>query len=85
MVANAQYVTLGIDREIFAIPIQNVQEILDMQDICKLPYATAGLVGIIDVRGRAIPVIDLRTKLGIAALAASPNTRILVLQIGISD
>lgn len=75
-----QFVTLGIDRETFALPVETVREILDMCEISKLPNAPQQLLGMIDVRGTAVPVIDLRTKFGLPRIDATPNTRILVLE-----
>jgi purine-binding chemotaxis protein CheW len=76
-----QFVTLGIDRETFALPVESVREILDMCAISKLPNAPQQLLGMIDVRGTAVPVIDLRTKFGLPRIDATPNTRILVLEV----
>lgn len=81
MADRTQYVTLGIDREVFAIPVASVQEILDMREVSRLPHAPEFLLGLIDVRGRSVPVIDLRTKLGLPSVPATPSTRILVLEI----
>lgn len=81
MTEAAQYVTLGIDRETFAIPVESVQEILDMREVSRLPHAPAYLLGIIDVRGRSVPVIDLRIKLGLPSVSTTPSTRILVLEV----
>ncbi len=78
-----QFVTLGIDRETFALPVETVREILDMCEISKLPNAPQQLLGMIDVRGVAVPVIDLRTKFGLPRIDATPNTRILVLEVPI--
>lgn len=75
-----QFVTLGIDRETFALPVETVREILDMCEISKLPNAPEQLLGMIDVRGTAVPVIDLRTKFGLQRIEATPSTRILVLE-----
>jgi purine-binding chemotaxis protein CheW len=79
-----QFVTLGIDREIFAVPVDTVQEILDMRPAFRLPDAPRYMVGLIDVRGRGVPVIDLRLKLGLAAVEANENTRILVLDVPVA-
>jgi purine-binding chemotaxis protein CheW len=81
--SDAQFVTLGIDREVFAVPVEAVVEILDMRPMFRLPEAPAYLAGLIDVRGRSVPVIDLRIKLGLPATAATETTRILVLEIGV--
>ncbi len=81
----AQYVTIGIDREVFAVEVGNVREILDMQPIARLPHAPPFMVGMIDVRGQGVPTIDLRLKLGLPAVPVTENTRILVLDVPIDD
>lgn len=75
-----QYVTLGLGAEVFAIQIQSVSEILDMRPVAHVPGAPAFMVGLIDVRGRGVPVIDLRQKLGMPAVPPTEQTRILVLE-----
>ena len=79
------YVTLGIDREVFAVPVETVLEILDMRPLFRIPEAPAFLAGLIDVRGRGVPVIDLRTKLGLARVEATESTRILVLEVPVGN
>jgi purine-binding chemotaxis protein CheW len=79
--SEAQFVTLGIEHEVFGVPVDIVQEILDMRTICRMPDAPAHVAGLIDVRGRAVPVIDLRVRLGLPAIPSTPSTRILVLDV----
>ena len=81
----AQYVTLGIAEEIFAAPVEHVQEILESRVIARLPHAPTHFLGMIDVRGQGIPVIDLRVKLGLPQVVDTENTRIIVLQVTIGD
>jgi len=81
----AQIVTLSIDREVFGVPVAAVLEILDMRPMFRLPEAPQYLAGLIDVRGRGVPVIDLRTKLGLPATAVTENTRVLVLDVRVGD
>lgn len=78
---DVQYVTLGIDKGMFAIPVQLVQEILDLRDITRIPDAPRHILGLIDVRGRSVAVMDLRIRLGLASADSSEHTRILVLDI----
>ena len=78
---DAQFVTLGIEREVFAVPVEAVVEILDMRPVFRLPETPPYLAGLIDVRGRGVPVIDLRLKLGLPATKPTENTRILVLEV----
>lgn len=77
---SGQVVTLGIGKEIFAVPVEQVREILDLGPITHLPYAPPHLLGLIDVRGQGVAVIDLRLKLGLAAAQATHHSRIVVLE-----
>lgn len=81
MAERAQYVTLGVADELFAAPVEKVQEILDMRPIARLPQAPPNLLGMIDVRGMGIPVIDLRSTLGLPEARDTENTRIIVLAL----
>src|SRR6185312_10986776 len=76
-----QFVTLGLDDEVFAVPVELVREILDMRQPFRIPEAPAHLAGLIDVRGQAVPVVDLRLKLGLSPRPPSADTRILVLDV----
>jgi len=82
---DAQFVTLGIDREVFAVPVDAVLEILEMRQMFRIPEAPGYLAGLIDVRGRGVPVIDLRLKLGLPAQPATEMTRILVLEFTVGE
>jgi purine-binding chemotaxis protein CheW len=82
--ADHQFVTLGIEQEVFGVPVESVLEILDMRPIFRVPEAPRYLLGLIDLRGRSVPVLDLRTKLGLPAIAATETTRILVLEVEVA-
>lgn len=79
-----QFVTLGIEREVFGVPVESVLEILDMRPIFRVPEAPHYLLGLIDLRGRSVPVLDLRAKLGLPAIPTTETTRILVLEVVVS-
>ena len=81
--SDEQFVTLGIDREVFALPVEVVREILDMRPMFRIPEAPHYLAGLIDVRGRGVPVIDLRARLGLPLAAPTEATRIVVLEAAI--
>lgn len=76
-----QYVTLGVGQEVFAVEVNRVHEILDLGPIVRLPNAPAHVLGMIDVRQHAVPVVDLRVKLGLSPTEATQQTRILVLDV----
>lgn len=78
---DVQFVTLGIAQEVFAVPVEPVLEILDMRPVFRVPDAPAYLAGLIDVRGRGVPVVDLRIRLGLPSIATTEHTRVVVLQV----
>ena len=81
----AQYVTIGVDRETFAVGVESVREILDLQPMARLPHAPPFLAGMIDVRGQGVPVVDLRLKLGLPPAAPTEHTRIVVLEVPLAQ
>lgn len=80
-----KFVTLGVGREVFAIGVDAVREILDLQPMAALPNAPPFLMGIIDVRGEAVPIISLRRKLGLAADVPTEYSRVLVTEVAAAD
>jgi purine-binding chemotaxis protein CheW len=81
----AQFVTLGVEKEVFGLPVSLVREILDPCNISQLPQSPAYVLGMIDVRGDTVPVIDLRLKLGLSPSDTGPSTRIIVLELNIDE
>lgn len=85
MADTAQYVTMGVAGEIFALPVERVQEILENRQISRMPHAPEGFLGVIDVRNRSVSVFDLRAQLGFETGEDSENTRIVVLTVVTPD
>ena len=73
-----QYLTFGIDRERFALPIERVREVIDLRPVSRLPHAPCYVVGLIDVRGVGLLVIDLRAKFGFPPVEATNRTRVIL-------
>jgi purine-binding chemotaxis protein CheW len=76
-----QLVSFKIGEEEFGIEILKVQEIIKMMFITKIPNTPEFIEGIINLRGRIIPVVDLRTKLGLTKQTHTKNTRIVVVEL----
>jgi purine-binding chemotaxis protein CheW len=76
-----QLVSFKIGNEEFGIDILNVKEINRMVNITKVPNSPVFVEGIINLRGQVIPVIDLRTKLGMPKKDHDKDTRIVVVDI----
>ena len=83
--SESQYVTFALGDEVFAVEVEIVREILDYEDAFKIPNGPDYLLGLRDVRGHGVPTIDLRLKLGLSRTVPTPHTRVLVLDIPLSD
>ena len=59
-----KYLTFVIDKNLFAVPISDVEQIVSMQEIVSVPEYPEYIKGVINMRGRIIPVIDVRLRLG---------------------
>ncbi len=76
-------VTLGLGAEIFAVPVGCVIEIVAMRELVRIPDTPHYLAGLTEVRDMAVPVIDLRRRLGLPPAAATHQTRIIVLEAAV--
>lgn len=76
-----QLVSFKIGDEEFGVDILSVQEINRMSQITKVPNTPEFIEGVINLRGRIIPVIDLRVKLGMIRKEHGKNTRIVVVEL----
>jgi purine-binding chemotaxis protein CheW len=76
-----KYLTFRLAREEFAIQVLRVREIMGMQDITAVPQTPAYMKGVINLRGKIVPVIDLRLKFGFPEVEATSTTCIIVVQL----
>jgi purine-binding chemotaxis protein CheW len=77
----AQYITFKLGDESFAINVAHVREVLELSLITKVPTAPAYMRGVVNVRGKATPVVDLRLKFGLPAAADTLQSRIVVMEL----
>ena len=80
--AHLQLVTFEVGSEQFAIDILAVQEINRMMQITRVPRSAECLEGVINLRGRIIPVVDLRKRFGLPPAERSADSRIVVVEVG---
>lgn len=73
-----QYVTFSLNDEEYAIDAINVQEIIELANITKIPHLPAHLRGVINLRGTIIPVVDMKMKFGMSALESRKHTCVIV-------
>ena len=74
------WVTLTLDHEIFSLPVSVIHEILRVSNITKVPHAPEPVRGVTNMRGRVLPVVDLRVRLGMEAVEQDNASRILVVE-----
>ena len=76
-----QYMTFKLGDELFAIDVARVREVLEVSQITKVPTAPAYMRGVVNVRGQATPVVDLRLRFGLPKGTDTVNTRIIVMEL----
>lgn len=76
-----KYLAFHLGREEFAIQVLKVREIMGIQDITAVPQTPVYVKGVINLRGKVIPVVDLRLKFGLPEVEYTQRTCIIVVQI----
>ncbi len=76
-----QLVTFKLGSEEFGVDILKVQEINKMMSITKIPNAPNFIEGVINLRGKIIPIVDLRKRLGFKNQEYDKSTRIIVVEL----
>lgn len=75
-----QWVTFYLDNEKYGIKVMQVQEVLRMTEIAPVPGAPDYVIGIINLRGNVVTVIDTRRRFGLMDAEASDETRIVIVE-----
>jgi len=76
-----KYLVFHLGREEFGIRVLKVREIMGIQDITAVPQTPAHVKGVINLRGKVIPVVDLRLKFGLPEQEYTQRTCIIVVQV----
>jgi purine-binding chemotaxis protein CheW len=77
-----KYLTFVLGAEIFGIQIQKIQEIIGMMQVTHVPRTPSYVRGVINLRGKVIPIADLRLRFGMDERPDTERTCIIVLDIG---
>jgi purine-binding chemotaxis protein CheW len=78
---SGKYLTFQLATEEFGIRVLKVREIMGIQEITAVPQTPAHIKGVINLRGKVVPVVDLRLKFGVAAADYTQRTCIIVTQV----
>ena len=79
--AGGKYLTFALGHEEYGLPVLKVREIIKVMDITHVPQVPGHVRGVINLRGRVIPVIDLRLKFGFEARENTDHTCIIVVEV----
>jgi purine-binding chemotaxis protein CheW len=77
-----KYVTFYLGKEEYGLPISEVQEINRVGEITRVPHTPPHVLGVINLRGKIIPVIELRNRLNLGEIKPGKESRIVVVESG---
>ncbi|MEC8208594.1 MAG: chemotaxis protein CheW, partial [Pseudomonadota bacterium] len=75
-----QWVTFHLGEETYGINVMQVQEVLRYSEIAPVPGAPGYVLGIINLRGNVVTVIDTRTRFGLQSAEVTDNSRIVIIE-----
>jgi purine-binding chemotaxis protein CheW len=81
MTTTASYITFKLGNEDYGIELVKLRELIGLMDITRLPRARPHIRGLINLRGKVIPVVDLRIKFGMPAAETTHQSVIMVVQL----
>lgn len=79
-----KYLTFALSDEEYGLPVLRVREIIKMMDITEVPQVPPHIKGVLNLRGKVIPVIDLRLKFGFAPGEITSRTCIIVVEVALA-
>ena len=82
MSEDRQLVVFQLGAELYGVEIARVHEIIRLQTVTRVPRAPSFVEGVINLRGKVIPVVDLRRRFGLPTAEHTRATRIVVVEIG---
>ena len=77
----SQYLNFTLGKEVFALDISSVREVLELTAITKIPRTPDYMCGVINLRGHAVPVMDMRLKFGMPTTEATVDTCIIIVEV----
>ena len=76
-----QYLTFTLDGEAFATQITRVREVLEYDQVTRVPQTPDYMQGVINLRGNVVPVVDLRLQFGLATTPPTVDTCIIIIEV----
>jgi len=82
---STQYVTFELDDELYALEISKVQSVVDFVKPTKVPKTPDFMSGVVNLRGRVVPIIDLRLKFGLSKCLQTIDSCIIMVEITLDE
>ena len=76
-----QYLTFGLGEEVFALETGSVREVIELVSVTRIPKTPPFMRGVINLRGHAVPVVDLRIKFDMPKAQDTVNTCIIIVDV----
>jgi len=82
---SGQYLTFQLGEELFAFDVLRTNEVLEVSQITRIPGSTDAMVGVINLRGSVVPVVDLRKRLNMPEKERTVDTSIIIIDTEYGD
>ncbi|MGE4319347.1 MAG: chemotaxis protein CheW [Deferribacterales bacterium] len=78
---SSQVLTFKLADEVYGVDIMSVREVLDFSSVTKVPHTPDFMVGVINLRGNVVPVVDLKKKFRLGDTVRTVNTCIIIVEV----
>jgi purine-binding chemotaxis protein CheW len=78
-----QFLTFALGDDIFAVDVLAAREILDYSDVTRVPQTPEYMLGVINLRGNVVPVIDMRLKFGMVDIEKTRDSCVIVMEVDV--
>ena len=79
----SQFLTFGLGEDVFAIDVVMAKEVLDFAEVTRVPQTPDYMLGVINLRGSVVPVIDMRLKFGMEDKEKTRDSCIIVVEVNV--
>lgn len=80
--ADEHVVVVQVGKDVYGVNIGHVQEIIAMRSVSRIPLAPASVKGVINLRGKVVPVVDIRQCMGLPSVNSGEPSRVIVVRTG---
>lgn len=78
-----QFLTFSLGDDVFAVDVVMAREVLDFETITRVPQTPDDMLGVINLRGAVVPVIDMRSRFGMKAAEMTSDSCIIVVEVDV--